>query len=281
MGRVTLQMLVFILAAMLLPACATHEVVIGTRGESSPSIARDAATHAAVSDGCGIEHSGPNELPWQGATVRYLVDLPADYDNSRPYPLIVAFRGSPENAERFRANLSLAAEAGAAAILVHPETAKGAPFWRVPDDVPLFDALVTHLLQRYCVDPGQIFALGYAQGGWLVSAFACESGSRLKGAALFAGTAAEAPCQAPVAMLIAQGDADMIYSVKDGRETRDSWVAVNGCDATQTSSLRDPPCVEYTSCQPGAPVRYCEFAGGHELPSFAAEASWRFFSMLL
>lgn len=311
-----LRRLAFIPTVMLVLACTTHEVVIGARGasgstaqsgsDSAPPAAgtqaertatdlpdaaaggsigtmgnRAGAASVATSEGCGVPlNAGPNSLQWEGVPVSYLVDAPADYDNTRAYPLVVAFRGAPENAGMFRTSLNMVAEAGSAAIIVHPETANGAPYWRAPDDVPLFDSLLSHLMRRYCVDPTQVFAVGYAQGGWLVSAYACTHGNRLRAAALFAGTSAEAPCKAPVAMLVVQGDADKVYSVIDGRETRDSWVTVNQCDAAQTSPLQDSPCIDYTGCPPDAPVRYCEFKGGHELPTFAAAATWRFFSML-
>lgn len=215
-----------------------------------------------------------------GSPSEYLIDLPASYDGNRPYPLVLAFRGTPENAEMFRTTLNFGLVAGDETIIVHPETANGAPFWRAPDDVGLFETLLSHLLESYCIDTTQVFAMGYAQGGWLVSAFACQHGHRLRGAALFAGTKAAAPCQSPVAMLVVQGTADMQYSLSNGRETRDFWAALARCDTTQAVPLQGSPCVDYGACTQGAPVRYCEFVGGHELPSFAAAATWRFFSAL-
>jgi hypothetical protein len=38
------------------------------------------------------------------------------------------------------------------------------------------------------------------------------------------------------------------------------------------------PCVSYSGCDPGYPVAWCEFDGGHTVPPFAAEAIFKFFS---
>ena len=54
-----------------------------------------------------------------------------------------------------------------------------------------------------------------------------------------------------------------------GRASRDSWVKANHCQAT-TTPVEPSPCVAYAGCDPGALVTWCEFAGGHTIPPFAA-----------
>lgn len=81
-------------------------------------------------------------------------------------------------------------------------------------------------------------------------------------------------------MFIAQGTMDMIYPLRAGRGTRDFWLRRNQCDSASSEAADPPPCVDYAGCSAGAPVRYCEYGGGHELPGFAASAVWSFFEAL-
>jgi hypothetical protein len=40
------------------------------------------------------------------------------------------------------------------------------------------------------------------------------------------------------------------------------------------------PCVEYSGCDAGYGVRYCEYAGDHGYPDFAPQGLWDFFKGL-
>jgi len=59
--------------------------------------------------------------------------------------------------------------------------------------------------------------------------------------------------------------------VATSRRYRDFWVGANHCQ--MTSMPVDPsPCVAYQGCDADSPVTWCEFAGGHTVPPFAAAA---------
>jgi hypothetical protein len=38
------------------------------------------------------------------------------------------------------------------------------------------------------------------------------------------------------------------------------------------------PCVAYQGCLPDYPIHWCQFSGGHSVPSFASQAIWTFFN---
>jgi hypothetical protein len=62
-----------------------------------------------------------------------------------------------------------------------------------------------------------------------------------------------------------------------GVASRDHWVAANHC-GSQTKAVGPGTCVEYQGCDPSYPVDWCEFDGGHTIPSFASQGIWSFLS---
>lgn len=172
----------------------------------------------------------------------------------------------------------MASAVGTSALIVHPECPNGRNTWDVPGDVDYLVALRSRLLEFYCVDPGRVFVLGYAQGGWLASTAACSRSDLLRGVALFAGTEAMQPCRGALPMFVAQGTRDPIFSLRAGRHTRDFWANINQCDTANVRAAEPAACEDYACMD--APTRYCEYEGGHELPSFAASSAWAFFSAL-
>ena len=84
-------------------------------------------------------------------------------------------------------------------------------------------------------------------------------------------------CVGQVAVWMSNGDNDTVVPTAQEEASRDYWVAANHC---QTTSMPvDPsPCVAYQGCDPGKPVTWCEFMGGHTIPSFAPTAIWKFLS---
>jgi hypothetical protein len=86
-------------------------------------------------------------------------------------------------------------------------------------------------------------------------------------------------CTGGLAVWISQGNADPTL-LGLGQGTRDFWVGQDHCNASMATPVDPLPCLEFTGCEPGNPVRYCEFTGNVEVPSFAASALWNFFKGL-
>ena len=76
---------------------------------------------------------------------------------------------------------------------------------------------------------------------------------------------------------MSHGDNDGTVPLSDGQEALDVFRERNQCQE-QTTPVTPSPCVAYQGCAAGAPVHYCEFPGGHSVPSFASEAVWNFFN---
>ena len=231
--------------------------------------------------GCGLSPpSSDTSLQVNGMTGSYLLDLPTGYDKLRSYPLVMVFRGANVTTAAFRSYLNLQPAVGADAIVVTPDCLNAAPTWDVQRDVPLFDALLTHIESTYCVDPHRIFAVGHSAGGFFVTSLACMRGNELRGIAPLSAGPPAGTCQGEFAVWISQGNADTAFGIMNGRADRDFWVQRNTCDASMSTPVDPSPCVEYAACDPGFAVRYCEYAGDLGLPSFAASGLWRFFKAL-
>jgi poly(3-hydroxybutyrate) depolymerase len=252
----------------------------GGGGGAGVAGAGNSASPGLGSPGCGAEPpASDTTIQVAGQSASYIVELPANYEKARPYPLVLAFAGANVTAEQFRGQLDLPQAAGANAIVVYLNCLGDASSWNVQRDVPLFDALLAQTSARYCVDQRRVYAAGDGIGGYFASALGCLRGDKLRAVAAVApGVPPSYTCQGEVAVWIAQGAADTPISLANGRNTRDFWATKNACDTTMTAAVEPSPCVEFTGCHPGFAVRYCEYVATPGLPSFAASAMWRFFA---
>jgi poly(3-hydroxybutyrate) depolymerase len=81
----------------------------------------------------------------------------------------------------------------------------------------------------------------------------------------------------PIAVWMSHGDADNVVPIADGKAALDIFVARSQCQA-QTAPVMPEPCVAYQGCMPEYPIHFCQFSGGHTVPSFAPDAIWSFFT---
>ena len=80
-------------------------------------------------------------------------------------------------------------------------------------------------------------------------------------------------------MWLMQGSTDPSTMTYD-HDNRDFWIERNGCDPSMPMAVAPSPCVAYVGCEPGFPVRFCEYGPDIALPSFTARAIWDFFKAL-
>lgn len=202
-----------------------------------------------------------------------MLDLPASYDKTRPYPLVLAFRSTEASAESFRAQLGLAAIAEAVIAYPNPVDIN----WQFQRDVSLADDLMTQLTQNYCVDLDRMFALGDGSGALFANLLGCVRGDQLRGIATLSNAPPPpGPCVGGTAVWLLQrtdGDPMMVGS---GFANRDFWARTNTCDPRMPRPVTPSPCIEFRSCAPGEPVRACEYRGS-QWPSYAVSSAWEFF----
>ena len=139
-----------------------------------------------------------------------------------------------------------------------------------------------------CIDSSRIFGTGFSWGGMFSDTLGCEmpdvfravapmAGRLCRGVSLNCSLTATTCVQHNVAAWIGHGASDTTVATSFGIEARDYFLALNHCTMTSTATTPSP-CVTYSGCDSGYPVHYCEFAGGHQTPSFAGAGLWSFFS---
>jgi polyhydroxybutyrate depolymerase len=242
---------------------------------------------AIPESGCGAS-SWPLERElsiWvAGVQRQFTLALPIDYDSSRPYPLIFSWHGLGGSMGNFY-QLNSVSRAGAAAIHLSPQgldngSAGGTGWWNTNgQDLAFVDALIEWTQGYFCVDEERLFSVGFSFGGMFSHVLGCERGDKFRAIAPIAGSfysGEPAACANPVPMLGIHGMADDRVSLADGEAARNVWVATNGCSMT-TEPAELAGCATYQGCTTGYPVEWCTHAGGHMVPSFAADVICQFF----
>jgi poly(3-hydroxybutyrate) depolymerase len=251
----------------------------GTEGETGGS-EEDTET---PSSGCGTARelmNGRRTIQSGGMNREYILRVPDDYDNGRPYRLILAYHWLNGNANQV-ANGGMGGStedpyyglwdlAENSTIFVAPEGLDAGWANTGGRDLILTDAIVEEVLGDLCIDSTRIFATGFSYGAGMSHALACARADVFRGVALYAG-AQLSGCDGgttPIAYFHAHGVRDSVLSFENsGVPLRDRYVALNGC------TPQNPPapaalsgthiCTSYEGCSEGHPVRWCAHGGDH------------------
>ena len=234
--------------------------------------------------------SGRATLSVGGTSREYVLRLPDDYKADHPYKLIFAFHARGGTAAQVTGASNndyygLFSRAGGKAVFVSPEGQDMG--WRNTDgvDIAFVKAMLSEFGSKLCIDQRRVFSTGFSFGGMMSDAIGCAMGDVFRAIAPMSGGIpnAEHPYSGcdqtnmhPIAVWMAHGDNDTIVPLADGKDALDVFVAKNKCQA-QTAPVEPSPCVAYQGCTEGYPIHFCQFAGGHGVPSFAAAGIWSFF----
>jgi len=251
-----------------------------------------------ASMGCGNASppaDGTQTIDVDGTEREFIVALPDDYDASMPYKLVFAWHGLGGMASQIATGFGgggfygLENRAMGSTIFVAGQgldtsnSVGSGPGWDNMGgrDVAFTAAMLEWLRSSYCIDNDRIFSVGMSYGGIMSNTVGCALGDDFRAIAPIAGMGPSAfggggACTGQVAAWIAHGNMDNVVSFSSGEGSRDHWLEANHCDSTNMPSGDN--CVAYDGCDDGMPVVWCEFSGGHTVPSFASEEIWAFFS---
>jgi polyhydroxybutyrate depolymerase len=268
-----------------------------TAGTDAPPVSGDAGAKIAnpapkPSAGCGMPApmSGMANIDVSGTSRAYIMTLPQNYDSTKPYKLIFAWHGLGGSAQQVATNwYGLSQRAQNSAIFVAGQgletsnSVGSGPGWANSngEDVAFVKALYAQLQTQLCFDQNRVFSVGMSYGGIMSITLGCSMGDVFRAIAPMSGAGpgygGRATCVGQVAVWQSHGNMDTTVATAQGEASRDFWVEANHCQ-TQAVAVDPSPCVEYEGCDPDKPVTFCEFAGGHQIPSFAAAAIWTFFA---
>ena len=164
-----------------------------TLATNAPAAA-GAAPPPARSPGCSVTGQPTGMLNGQtrvrGESRTYLMQVPANYQASRAYPLIFVFHGAGGNGRQaYGWGLQNAAGAADNAIFVYPDAITfqhyGIGWDDGPDghDLPFFDGMLKDIEATRCIDTSRVFAAGFSWGGDFVITLACHRGDVIRAVA--------------------------------------------------------------------------------------------------
>ena len=253
----------------------------------------------AQSAGCAKTRTlqnGAINITFSGASRKYILRVPSDYDNTHAYRLVFAFAESGSSAQSVadRSYFTMATQDSKNTIFAAPDAVGSAGSWS-KSDVDLTDAILAQLEGELCIDKTRIFATGFSFGGAMSIALACTRADVFRGVAFFSGADLTGSCPTtltkPIAYWASQASQDSTGtpSPTSGRTIQALAAAVNGCTA-DANAINFPAagqphtCTNYKNCSAGHPTIYCVFDGAHgwepkdlgQSTSWTAKEAWAF-----
>ena len=283
---------------------------MGTVGGGTSTTAGGAGT----SSGCGKAPTIASSQYNNGTTIaitaggmqrRYIMNVPTNYDNTKPYRLIFAWHQLDGNDKQMYANgyYHLLNLSGNNVIFVAPNGQKnGAPCsgtgngesgcgWpnTSNSDLALADAVLAQVEQNFCIDTNRIFATGWSYGGSMSYKHACERGlggtkngvdGYIRAIAVYSGAQLSGTCTptTPVAYYASHGTNDTVLNYDGGVGLFKNFATANGCTYAVPTKVTsgNHVCTTLTGCKTGFPTEFCSFNGGHTPDPSDGGTSWEY-----
>jgi polyhydroxybutyrate depolymerase len=248
------------------------------------------------SAGCGKAPTGvcdDQNAPCTANGLDYYIDMPEDYDQTRPYPVVFQYHplgGTGQGARtmyRVRPTFT-------DAIYVSPDGSDNGFPNSGGEDEEVTRAIMETIEANLCVDRSRYFATGFSYGGSMSYTAACNMSDKFRAVAAMAGApisgarCANRPPERPVAVLGIHGEEDTALPITMAEPIIEAWLEKNGCtNQTEPSDLLNSICATaesalptgaYQGCMQGYPVIWCPMPGRpHEIPMWSGQSIARFF----
>ncbi|HXT99373.1 MAG TPA: hypothetical protein VN903_00175 [Polyangia bacterium] len=296
----------------------------GTAGTGMAGTGGGSGGGSGMSSGCGKAPGIPSSMYNNGSTIsitaanmqrRYILNVPTNYDNSKPYKLIITWHHRDGNDKliydwQYYGLLPLANNS---AIFVAPNGQKnGAPCTATSSgdsscgwpntndsDLALADAVVAQIEQNFCIDTNRIYAHGWSYGGSMSYRTACSrplggTGSATWGVraiAVYSGAQLSGNCtpSVPVAYYASHGTHDSVLNYdSSGLPLAQNFAKANGCTYVAPTKVTSGAhvCTSLMGCKTGYPLEFCSFNGDHtpypdtgqSQGSWGPPEAWKFLS---
>ena len=227
--------------------------------------------------------------------------LPREYDEAGNHPLLLLLHGIGSNASQTIAFFGVSQIASQAGYLVlAPEgtiDSANRRFWNATsrccdfdntgvDDVGYLSNLIDEAIEKYAVDPDQIYIMGLSNGGFMAHRLACDHGDKIRAIVSFNGgtTISAASCapEHPVYLFHVHSTADTTvpYTASllapSARDAVTRWADWNQCDpaprsapninATATIPGNETTVEVWENCMEGGGVEFWSLQGAAHVP---------------
>ncbi len=262
---------------------------------------------SGMSEGCGTmpsiqsnQYNNGQHIAIMAAGMQreYILNVPANYDNTHPYRLIIAFHELNGNDDEMYRNdyYHLKPLSDDSTIFVAPNGQKNGGNcgdasgcgWPNSNgsDLALADAVVAELEQNFCIDTNRIFATGWSYGGSMSYKTACErplgaDSGYIRGIAVYSGAQLSGNCtpSESVAYYGSHGTHDSVLNYDGGVSLAQNFASANGCTWETPTKVTngDHVCTDLMGCMTGYPVEFCSFNGDHTPdPRDGNQTSWEY-----
>jgi poly(3-hydroxybutyrate) depolymerase len=222
-----------------------------------------------------------------------IIDVPADYDPTKPYRLVFSWRqmggsdtgnatglhpagdGPNFDAEHY-AYFGLRREALNAkqpAIFVAPDTDPAGSLWDYNKDSVYFDDLLKLVTDNLCIDESRVFTTGFSYGAMMSYGLSNGRASKLRAAVTMAPSQfGPNTASGPIAYMSTTGMSDGTCTwgndTSGGKGCVMTHAKANGCTIpasfpTATNGSKKYVCYDFEGCKAGYPVKVCTFDGPH------------------
>lgn len=271
---------------------------------------------AVPSPGCGTPrtlNNGTHNITSSGDNRQYILDVPNNYDNNKPYRLIFgihAFYGhmtriadgseiGQEGVPRYAHYGLKKYDTEGTTIFVAPNGTGEPNGWPNQDgkQTRFFDDMLKQITEDLCIDQSRIFAHGFSYGSGMSFNLACERADVFRGVGIYAPGDPVVSCgnpTKPIAYFGVHGISDGTFDINTaGAKYRDRLVAANGCTQRNAphpnQGSRSHICTSYDCPDERYPARWCAFDEGH-IPApvdgrsgngadtWVAKEAWDFFT---
>ena len=252
----------------------------GGQTGSGGSTGDGGSTATVPSAGCGKTPtltSGPQTL----GSRKYIIRIPSDYNNAKPYRLIFGMHWMGGTMEDVDTGQTVAKTVWSyyglqqldtehTTIFVAPN-ASGS-IWAKSDET-FVDDMVKLFEDDLCIDTSRIFSIGFSYGAIFSYSLACDRPKIFRAVATLEA-APNIGCddgKTPVAYLGIEGLSDPTCTPTMARGCRDTFVKANGCtvpaSVPEWTSGQNHVCYSYEGCKAGYPVRWCTGNFTHQAAS--------------
>jgi poly(3-hydroxybutyrate) depolymerase len=258
---------------------------------------------AVPSAGCGkatTVTSGKKTIKSTNQDRTYIIDIPTNYDMSKPYRLFYTSHWIGSTSEAVRDQnyyflKPLATAANEPAIFVAPQS--DGQTWQQKDHA-LFDDILAYVKANLCIDESRVFATGFSFGGMITYSLSVNHQKDIRAAVGIApanyNIYVPPKTHAPIAWMQTTGMSDGTCPWIQGNSTTNGakFIAIehatdNGCMVPAdipTWKQGNHVCYDFMGCKAGYPTKVCTFDGGHTNiandaggPNWIPEESWKFF----
>jgi len=199
--------------------------------------------------------------------VQIVVRVPAGYDPTRGFPLVVVYAPAGANAtgtEAFTGLTPVAKKRGyIVAYVDHITPSSEAAFQDAASAIPA-------VLAGWCVDPKRVYLTGHSDGGSITELLAASGEVEVAAVAPSAAGVdvsfmKQYKCRTPLAEMEIHGSRDTLFPVSKGfgAKVAQWWAGCDVCAATASAPLANG-CVVYAGCKDGVEVEYCQHTGEHQ-----------------